>query len=73
MTDFFGSVVNFFEVIANVITSIFSMLGNFLQTLIDCIAIPNQLIFSGVLPSILAVSVSIVISIGVVKLVLSIF
>lgn len=73
MTDFFGSVVNFFEVIANMITSIFSMLGNLIQTLIDCIAIPNQLMYTGVLPSILAVSVSIVVSIGVVKLVLSIF
>ena len=55
------------------ITSIFSMLGNLIQTLIDCIAIPNQLMYTGVLPSILAVSVSIVVSIGVVKLVLSIF
>lgn len=71
-TDFFDSIVNFFEVIWNLITSVLNSAMLFFQTLMDVLTIPQVLSSGVLLPSIITVSVSIVMVVGVGKLLLSI-
>lgn len=73
MTDFFGSIVNFFEVIGNVISQIFNTILMFFQTLTEAIMIPSQLLGLGFLPTIIATSMMVFLAIGAVKLLISIF
>lgn len=72
MTDFFSSIGNFFVVIWNIITSVLNSAMLFFQTLMDVLTIPQVLSSGLLLPSIITVSVSIVMVIGVGKLLLSI-
>lgn len=71
-TDFFNMIGNFFTVIGNFLSSAWSTLVMFFQVVMDVLTIPQILSGGTLIPSILAVSVSIVMVICVTKLILSV-
>lgn len=72
MTDFFNMIGNFFTVIGSFLSSAWATMIMFFQTLLDVLTIPQILTSGTLLPSIITVSVSIVMVVGVTKLILSI-
>ena len=71
-TDFFNSIGNFFTVIGNFLSSAWSTMVMFFQVVMDVFTIPQVLYGGTLIPSIIAVSVSIVMVICVTKLILNI-
>lgn len=64
--NFFDSIVSFFEYLINIIGNIFSSLYYFFDLIQGAVFIPMQL--SGITPSIINVSIMVVVGIAVIKL-----
>lgn len=64
--NFFDSIVSFFEYLINIIGNIFSSLYYFFELIKGSVFIPIQL--SGITPSIINVSIMVVVGIAVIKL-----